>query len=260
MKADAGQRPQARRPASDKQGEADMPVPWSKKPGPAPWLANLGHGLWQISASDRTSGAVELAYMRRSVDGRLPGIPLVVGCFSGEAEAMLAAEIYEGSHRQFRVRPRFWCSWMVPLGLAGVLASRGGENTAAQQVVAGASIHGPLQQLQPVDLSLDGTCAPRLGKGGPHRVAIAFGAARKRAERRPVNRVRRAADERGEAGGELAGPGEIGAVSAKWARNTPSCSSSLPDRAVSNWAQRRLDGSGARRRGRPPRAGAAPSC
>lgn len=34
--------------------------------------------------------------MRRSVDGRLPGIHLVVGCFSGEAEAMLAAETHEG--------------------------------------------------------------------------------------------------------------------------------------------------------------------
>lgn len=73
-----------------------MPVSWSKKSGPAPWLAKPGHGLWQISAPDRTSGAVELAYARRSADGRLPGIPLVVGSFSSEAEAMLAVGTYEG--------------------------------------------------------------------------------------------------------------------------------------------------------------------
>lgn len=98
MRANAGQRsPGAEeRPALDGEAEADMPVPWRKKPGPAPWLANLGHGLWQVSVPDRTSGAVELAYVRRSADGRLPGIPLVVGSFSGEAEAMLAAETYEG--------------------------------------------------------------------------------------------------------------------------------------------------------------------
>ncbi len=98
MKANAGQRPPAAegRPALDVQAEAGMPVPWRKKPGPAPWLANLGHGLWQVSVPDRTSGAVELAYVRRSADGRLPGIPLVIGCFSGEADAMLATETYEG--------------------------------------------------------------------------------------------------------------------------------------------------------------------
>lgn len=98
MRANAGQRPPGAegRPALDVQAEAGMPVPWRKKPGPAPHLADLDHGLWQISVSDRTSGVVELAYVRRSADGRLPGISLVVGSFSGEAEAMLAAETYEG--------------------------------------------------------------------------------------------------------------------------------------------------------------------
>lgn len=73
-----------------------MPVRWSKKPGPAPYLAELDHGLWRVSVPDRASGRVELAYVGRDSDGRLPGIPLPIGTFSAATEAMLAVELYEG--------------------------------------------------------------------------------------------------------------------------------------------------------------------
>lgn len=73
-----------------------MPVRWSKKPGPAPHLAHLDHGLWQVSVPHRASGRVELAYVGRSSDGRLPGVPLPIGTFSAATEAMLAVEVYEG--------------------------------------------------------------------------------------------------------------------------------------------------------------------
>ena len=73
-----------------------MPVSWSKKPGPAPHLAALDHGLWQVSVPNRASGRVELAYVGRSSNGRLPGIPLPIGTFSAATEAMLAVELYEG--------------------------------------------------------------------------------------------------------------------------------------------------------------------
>lgn len=73
-----------------------MPVRWSKKPGLAPYLADLDHGLWRVSVPDRASGRVELSYVGRDADGRLPGIPLPIGDFSAAAEAMLAVEMYEG--------------------------------------------------------------------------------------------------------------------------------------------------------------------
>ena len=103
-----------------------------------------------------------------------------------------------------------------------MVASRIGQDAAAQQVEFGSPVHGPLQQLQPVDLPLDGTGAPGLDKGGQHRVMVALDAARERVECRPprvgqsgVQRqpsllVRRAADHGREADGEFAGLREIG--------------------------------------------------
>jgi hypothetical protein len=104
-----------------------MPVPWSKKLGLAPYLAHLDHGVWQVSVSDRTSGAVELAYVRRSADGRLPGIPLVVGSFSAEAEAMLAAEVYEGGTAPGPVADLAAARGFAGRGSELVLAVSGGD-------------------------------------------------------------------------------------------------------------------------------------
>lgn len=52
-----------------KGGPMDVTVHWSEKPGPAPHVADLDHGLWWVSVPDRASGAVELAYVGRSPDG-----------------------------------------------------------------------------------------------------------------------------------------------------------------------------------------------
>lgn len=72
-----------------------MPVHWSRKPGAAPYQASLDHGLWQVSIPHRASGCVELAYVRRAPDGRLPGVPLPIGLFSAVVEAILAVDVYE---------------------------------------------------------------------------------------------------------------------------------------------------------------------
>src|SRR6187397_2248678 len=54
-----------------------------------------------------------------------------------------------------------------------ILASSMPEHPAAQQVKTGPSVHLPLDDLEPVDLTLDLAVAPRLGQGGAHRVLIA---------------------------------------------------------------------------------------
>ena len=153
-------------------------------------------------------------------------------------------------HRSWDLPP-FWCSEAVLLRPTGVTASCSSQHAAAQQVEFGPPIHGPLQQLQPVDLPFDGPSAPGLDKGGQHRAMVAHDAARKRVEHRPF-RV-----------GQLsnAGPASLygapriraakrvasspawvrsGAASARCTRNAPSCASSLSGTVVSSWAQRRL--------------------
>lgn len=84
----------------------------------------------------------------------------------------------------FRVLPPVWCNGIALLPSAGMAISRCSQDAAAQQVEFGSSIHGPLQQLQPVDLTLDGAGAPGFDKGSQHRVMVALDAARERVERR----------------------------------------------------------------------------
>ena len=66
--------------------------------------------------------------------------------------------------------------------------SRGVKNTAAREVEFGASVHLPLQHLQPVDPPRDGTVAPRLRQGGANGrsagVSLAAGVGSRRAARR----------------------------------------------------------------------------
>lgn len=76
------------------------------------------------------------------------------------------------------VLPCFWCSQTVPLGRADAIASYGVEDAAAQRVVAGPSVHGPLRRLQPVDPPFDGAGAPRLDEAGQHGAAVALDTAR----------------------------------------------------------------------------------
>src|SRR4051794_18007517 len=54
-----------------------------------------------------------------------------------------------------------------------ILVSSMSEHPAAQQVEPGPSVHLPLDDLEPVDLTLDLAVAPRLGQRGAHRVLIA---------------------------------------------------------------------------------------
>src|SRR4051812_37537492 len=48
----------------------------------------------------------------------------------------------------------------------------GGEHSVAQKVESGTTIHGPLDGLQPVDLSLDRTSAPGQRQGGMYGIAV----------------------------------------------------------------------------------------
>src|SRR6478752_6186296 len=48
----------------------------------------------------------------------------------------------------------------------------GGEHPVAQKVESGAAVHGSFDDLQPVDLPLDWTGAPRQRQGGMHGIAI----------------------------------------------------------------------------------------
>ena len=47
------------------------------------------------------------------------------------------------------------------------------EDPSAQQIEAGPAIHRALDRLQPVDLALDLSAAPRFAQGGAHRVLVA---------------------------------------------------------------------------------------
>ncbi len=121
----------------------------------------------------------------------------------------------------FRVLPPVWCNGIALLPSAGMAISRCSQDAAAQQVEFGSSIHGPLQQLQPVDLTLDGAGAPGFDKGSQHRVMVALDAARERVERRllrvgqlgiqrrPSLLVGCAADQGREAASKFSGLGEI---------------------------------------------------
>ena len=105
-----------------------MPLSWSKEPGAAPYEANLEHGLWHVSHSHQASANVELAYVRRMPDGRLPGAPLAIGTFSAAAEAMLAVEIYEAN--------------AMPDPVADLAAARGflGSGSTLQLLLPGSEI------------------------------------------------------------------------------------------------------------------------
>src|SRR3954471_24931447 len=48
----------------------------------------------------------------------------------------------------------------------------GGKYSVAQKVESGAAVHGALDDLQPVDLSLDRPCAPGQRQGGMHSIAV----------------------------------------------------------------------------------------
>src|SRR3954467_1078952 len=48
----------------------------------------------------------------------------------------------------------------------------GVEHSVTQKVESGAAVHGPLDDLQPVDLSLDWTGAPGQRQGGMHSIAV----------------------------------------------------------------------------------------
>src|SRR4051812_27636405 len=47
-----------------------------------------------------------------------------------------------------------------------------GKYSVAQKVESGAAVHGALDDLQPVDLSLDRPCAPGQRQGGMHSIAV----------------------------------------------------------------------------------------
>src|SRR3954447_14569093 len=47
-----------------------------------------------------------------------------------------------------------------------------GEYSVAQKVESGTAVHGPLDGLQPVDLSLDRTRAPRQRQGSMYGIAV----------------------------------------------------------------------------------------
>src|SRR4051794_30285693 len=48
----------------------------------------------------------------------------------------------------------------------------GGEHSVAQKVESGTTVHGPLDGLQPVDLSLDRTRAPGQRQGSMYGIAV----------------------------------------------------------------------------------------
>ena len=115
------------------------------------------------------------------------------------------------------VLPRFWCRAMLAVfSTRHRRSSCCGKNTAPKEVVFGTTIHGPLQQLQPVDLAFDRTGAPGFNEGGQYRVMVAldtpheaiehrsFCIGQPSFERRSVCLVRRASDEGREAGCQVA--------------------------------------------------------
>src|SRR6195952_2605225 len=51
------------------------------------------------------------------------------------------------------------------------------QDTAAKKVISGTAIRSPLQQLQPIDLSLDRTCAPRFSECCQYCVVITINTA-----------------------------------------------------------------------------------
>ncbi len=66
---------------------------------------------------------------------------------------------------------------------AGVLwQSRGGKDAMAQEFIAGAAEHLPLDGLPPADLSFDRACAPALGDAGADGGQVAGEALRKQAK------------------------------------------------------------------------------
>ena len=58
------------------------------------------------------------------------------------------------------------------------------QNAAAKKVITSTAIHGPFQQFQPIDLSLDWTGAPRFNECCRYGVVIAIDATDERIELR----------------------------------------------------------------------------
>src|ERR1700709_1632786 len=120
------------------------------------------------------------------------------------------------------VLPRFWCRRCLQSSTRRLWASCRGKDTTPEEIIFGTTIHGPLQQLEPVDLTLDGTGAPRFDEAGQHRIMIALAPAHERIEqgsfcigqpsleRRSVSLVRRVADKGREAGCQFACTPKLG--------------------------------------------------
>ena len=110
-----------------------------------------------------------LLSMLASGDGH--GCELAVGFGADQRDRILKSPVTPGSRAGSS-------AFVVQVGSASAFEglqwpSRDVQNAAAQEIEVGATIHLPLQQLEPVDLPFDRTVAPRLRQGRPNCADVA---------------------------------------------------------------------------------------
>src|SRR3954468_22455115 len=116
------------------------------------------------------------------------------------------------------VHPQFWCSRLRRRARVRPFWSGGVEDTTAQQVELGATIHVALDRLEPVDLTLDGTVAPGQRQGRPHGIDVLQQAPGEATQARGLSRIQpwvergrvALAHEPGEAVGEVCREADVG--------------------------------------------------